>query len=133
MTLVRGSAVFAAISGKAVPRSSLGAATGMQVYSAGGMFWSKKPTILRNPPYTIDDPHDGQKEIRIEFGTLAQQAKGQRGFKNGLPAVAAYIQEHLSGYKAPDSMAKESYPSAKRHTIHTLNELKVMLKQQTGR
>ena len=118
----------------AVPRWGLEANTGIQVYGKGGMFWSKKQIIVRNAPYTINNPHKGQIEARINFGDTASGTKGQRGFSaEGLPKPASIIKSQVAGYRAPDRLAVEQYPSSLRHTLHTLAELKVMLAEMEGR
>ena len=130
--LVRGStfisAVFSATAG-AEPRWRFGAKA-IQVYAPGGMFWSKKSVIGRNAPYTIDSPHLGQMEARINFGEIARRHKGEKGFKEGLPVIAYYIKTEMKGYRAPDSMRPEDYPSKKFHTVHTLDQLKAMLEEK---
>jgi len=95
--LVRPQVIFAA-AGTAQPRNKLGA-TGIQVYSPGAMFWSKKSLILRNAPYTIENPHIGQIEARLNFGDHARANAGARGFERGLPKVAARLQDALSGWR----------------------------------
>jgi len=127
MTAVRGDIVLAGVisGGKAMARWQRGAKF-LQIYAPGRMFWSKKAIISRNAPFTIESPHLGQIQVRIQFGELAKTVKGQHGFRNGLPLAAATIQERLKGYKAPDRMAPEEYPSKHFHTIHTLEELKRM-------
>ena len=124
MALLRGGVVFAAALG-AMPARPAIALTGVQLCRAP--WWSKKPFYLRNPPYTILSPHKGQIETRIHFGEIAAGAKGSRGFKDGLPAVAAAVKAGMKGYTAPSRMAKEAYPSRARRTVHTLDELKAML------
>jgi len=128
MVLVRGStfisAVFRGVT--AEPRWAFGAKA-MQVYAPGGMFWSRKSVIARNAPYTIESPHAGQIEARINFGEIASRHKGEKGFREGLPIIAYHIKTEMSGYKAPHAMRPEDYPSKKFHTVHTLDELKRML------
>ncbi len=128
--MVRGSTFISAVlsaAGGAEPRWRFGAKA-IQVYAPGGMFWSKKSVIARNAPYTIDSPHLGQMEARINFGEIARRHKGERGFKEGLPIIAYYIKREMTGYKAPDAMRPEDYPSKKFHTVHTLEELKRMMR-----
>ena len=131
MVLVRGStfisAVFRGIT--AEPRWQFGAKA-MQVYAPGGMFWSRKSIIARNAPYTIESPHLGQIQARINFGEVARRHKGEKGFKEGLPIIAYHIKSEMTGYKAPDSMRPEDYPSKKFHTVHTLEELKRMEREK---
>lgn len=127
MTVVRGDILIAGVvsGGKAMARWQRGAKF-MQIYAPGRMFWSKKPIIMRNAPFTIESPHLGQIQVRVQFGELAKTIKGQHGFRNGLPLAAATIQERLRGWKAPDRMVPEEYPSKLKHTIHTIEELKRM-------
>ena len=126
--LLRPNVVFAA-AGTALPRNKLGAC-GIQAYSPGGMFWSKKSLILRNAPYTIENPHTGQIEARLNFGDHARANAGARGFERGLPKVAARLQDALSGYRAPDRMSPEEYPS-RQGGYHSMEELKAMLERKT--
>jgi len=125
--LVRPQVIFAA-AGTAQPRNKLGA-SGIQIYSPGGMFWSKKSLILRNAPYTIENPHVGQIETRLNFGDHASMNKGARGFERGLPKVAARLQDALSGYRAANRMAPEEYPSRQRG-YHTMDDLRSMLERK---
>jgi hypothetical protein len=119
--------VVNAAGGNAEARWQIGS-YGIQVLAPGGMFWSKKALILRNAPYTINNPHPGQIEVRMQFGKIARAHKGEKGFKDGLPIIAWHIRNELKGFKAPDRMDPDAYPSKKRRTIHTLEELEVMLK-----
>ena len=52
------------------------AVSGVQLVSAGGMSWSKKPVFLRNAPYTAVPPHVGKIEGRIAFAQAAHAANG---------------------------------------------------------
>ena len=130
MVLVRPQTILAGF-GKAQPRSAIGA-KGLQIYSPGGMFWSKKGLIVRNPPYTIENPHLGQIEVRMQFGEIARRHAGERGFIDGLPAVAYYIRQELSGYRAPNRLPEGQYPSATKKTFHTLEELRAMYEQKAA-
>jgi len=133
--LVRPSTFIAGVlagAGTAEPRWRFGAKA-IQVYSPGGMFWSKKSLILRNAPYTIEAPHLGQIQTRIQFGEAARAAKGSKGFVEGLPAVAAAVKRAMSGFRAPDAMRPEDYPSKKFHTVHTLEELKRMEREKRAK
>ena len=126
--LLRGSTFVSAVfsSGGAEPRWRFGAKA-IQVYAPGGMWWARKPVIARNAPYTIESPHLGQMQTRINFGEVARRHKGEKGFREGLPIVAWHIKNEIGGkYKAPDRMREEDYPSKKFHTVHTLEELKRM-------
>jgi len=125
--LLRPNVVFAA-AGTALPRNKLGAC-GIQVYSPGAMFWSKKSLILRNAPYTIENPHLGQIQARLNFGDHASMHKGERGFERGLPVVAARLQDALSGYRAANRMEPEKYPSRQRG-FHTMDDLRSMLERK---
>jgi len=126
MALLRGSVVFAAALG-AMPSRAAIPLTGVQLCRAP--WWSKKPFYLRNPPYTILSPHEGQIQTRIHFGEIASKAKGSKGFKDGLPAVAYAVKSEMKGWTAPARMAKEAYPSRARRTVHTLDELRAMLRE----
>jgi len=128
--LLRPNVVFAA-AGTALPRNKLGAC-GIQAYSPGGMFWSKKALILRNAPYTIENPHAGQIEARLNFGDHAQANAGARGFERGLPKVAARLQDALSGYRAAHRMDPSEYPSRQRG-FHTMEDLDKMLKAKLAK
>jgi hypothetical protein len=112
----------------AEPRWRFGAKT-VQIYAPGGMWWSKKALIIRNAPYTIESPHPGQIEVRVRFGEIAREHKGERGFKEGLPIIAWHIKDKLTGFKAPHRMKPEDYPSRKFRTVHTLDELKAKLRE----
>jgi len=131
---VRGDTIVAGVisGGKAMARWQRGA-KGLQIYAPGRMFWSKKAIITRNPPYTIESPHLGQVQVRIQFGEIASTVKGQHGFRMGLPLAAATVKERLKGWKAPDRMAPEEYPSKLKHTIHTVEELKRMEREMRQR
>jgi len=91
--------------------------------------WSKKPAYLRNQPYTAVRPHKGQIEARINFGRIASKHKGEKGFRDGLPVIAYYVKTEMKGYRAPSRLAEEEYPSKKRRTLHTVEELEAMLKE----
>jgi len=91
------------------------------------MFWSKKALFTRNPPHTNANPHVGQIQVRIRFGEIARSHKGEKKFRDGLPIIAWYIKRELKGYKAPDALRPEEYPSRHRRTYHTLEELKAMI------
>ena len=118
--------------GKALPRNAIGA-KGVQIYSPGGMFWSKKALIVRNAPYTIESPHLGQIETRLTFGDIARSARGCRGFEDGLPCVAARIRQAMTGYRAADRLPEDQYPSKVKRSFHTMEELRRMLEEKAGR
>lgn len=133
MVKVRASTILTAY-GKAVPMSSVGASA-LQVYGAGGMTWSKKTVILRNAPYTIENPHLGQIEARLHFARLASRAKGSKGLdpETGLPQAAAMIHKSMKGYRADHRLPEEAYPSKVRRTYHTAAELEALHAQKLGR
>ena len=117
----------------AEPRSQFGAKT-VQIYAPGRMFWSKKGVIIRNAPYTIEAPHLGQIQARINFGEVARRHKGEKGFRDGLPIIAWHIRNEIKDkYKAPDRMRPEEYPSKIRRTVHTLEDLKRMERELRAR
>ena len=115
--------------GNALPRNNIGA-KGVQIYGPGGMFWSKKALIMRNAPYTIEAPHLGQIETRLNFADIAKSARGCRGFEDGLPCVAARIRQAMRGYRAADSLPKDQYPSRVKPSFHTVDELRIMLEEK---
>jgi len=126
--ILRNSTLFAGIfraAGAAEARWQFGAKT-VQIYAPGRMFWSKKAVIIRNAPFTIEAPHLGQIQTRINFGEIARRNKGAKGFQDGLPAVAYAVKTGMTGYRAPDRLREEEYPSKKQHTLHTVEELKRM-------
>lgn len=131
MVLIRGSTfIMGALAGKtAEPRWQFGSKS-VQIYTPGGMFWSRKAVIVRNAPYTIDNPHLGQIQARIHFGEIARRHKGEKGFREGLPIIAYHVKREMSGFRAPDSMRPEDYPSRKFRTVHTLEELKRMEREK---
>jgi len=128
MVLVRPQTVIAGC-GKALPRNAIGA-KGLQIYSPGAMFWSKKSLIVRNAPYTIESPHLGQIETRLTFGNIAKEHKGEKGFIDGLPVIAYRIREAMKGYRAADRMDPEEFPSRVKPSFHTLEDLKKMLEEK---
>ena len=128
-TFILGS--FAA-AGKAEPMNKVGAKT-MLVYSAGGMWWSKSPLIVKNAPHTIENPHEGQVDVRIKFGEIAKANKDKRGFEDGLPVVAAAIKRELDKFKSPNSMHPDAYPSKRQRTIHTLDDLRRIKEEMEAR
>jgi hypothetical protein len=108
-------------------RRSHASANGVIVAAAGGIRWSKKAIIIKNMPYTAVFPTLGQMETRIHFGEQAQAVKGRRGLERGLPVAAAYIQDHMKGYRAADRLNPVDYPSKNRRTYHTMAELQHMV------
>ncbi|RLJ08615.1 MAG: hypothetical protein DRP12_00170 [Candidatus Aenigmatarchaeota archaeon] len=109
-----------------LPRAAL-SAVGIQKVKP--VPWArKKLVVLRNQPYTVVSPHKGQIETRIHFAEIASKHKGEKGFKDGLPIIAYYIREEMRGYSAPSRLPKKRYPSKERRTIHTVEELRSLLK-----
>lgn len=125
MALVRSAAIVSGLlgAGGAVPRSALGAQNSFQIVGAGGMYWSKKAVFLKNSPFTIEHPHDGQVEIRSDFGHAAQGAAGRSWRGEALPAAAALIKSALNGKQEPHRMNPQNYPSVLKHTYHTLEQI----------
>ncbi len=100
------------------------------------MYWSTKSVFLKNSPYTIEHPHDGQVEIRSEFGHAAQTAAGKSWRGEAMPAAAAAVKAALDGKQMPHRMNPEKYPSVNKHTYHTLaqiDELKAKIGTSGGR
>lgn len=133
MVKLRASTLLTAF-GRAVPMSRIGASS-MQLYGAGAMTWAKKAVILRNAPYTIENPHLGQIETRLHFARIASRAKGSKGLdpETGLPQAAAMIKKTMSGYRADHRLPEEAYPSKIRRTYHTASELEKLHAQKLGR
>ena len=52
---------------------------------------------LRRVPFTRYFPTINQINWRLKFAETVKTAKGKKGFKNGLPVVAAKVKEELSG------------------------------------
>jgi len=52
---------------------------------------------LRRVPFTRYFPTINQINWRLKFAETVKSAKGKKGFKNGLPVVAAKVKEELSG------------------------------------
>jgi hypothetical protein len=125
MTLVRPTTVLAGTLGASAvePRWRL-ALTGMQI--ARTPEWSKKPFVLRNVPYTAVMPKPKQIAVRVVFGRLAGQAKGQK--KTGfLPPAAEVLQ------KAKGQIASRvaSIPSQRdeRRSFATLSQREAQLRE----
>ena len=123
MAVIRADVLLAGLAG-AHSRSARGASF-MQLARAPG--WAKKPYVLKNAPHTIVSPHPGQIQIRVAFGAVGKSMKGSKGFKDGLPIVAATVKERITGFKAPFALPEEEYPSKVKHTVHTMEELQRML------
>jgi len=127
--LLRASTFVRGVVGVAEPRSKMGAKA-VQVVNAGRMHWSSKPVFFRSAPYTIENPHEGQIEVRLEFAKNAKAAAGCRGFVDGLPCVAAAIRNAMKDkYKAPGRLPKSQYPSRIKRTFHNVSELEKMLEE----
>jgi len=127
MALLRPTTVVAGLKGEPLPRYMI-STTGVQLVSRGKVIWAKKPFWLRNPPYTVGPyAHNGQIEIRLWFAEVAKTAKGKKGLVmtdiGPLPPAAAAVHEKLKGVTAPDRMSPEEYPSKKRRTAYTYEEL----------
>ena len=129
MTLLRASIVLSGLMGANTPRRALGSTNSVLV--ARAPWWSKKAIVIKNPPYTIDNPTLGQLEARINFGREARSLRGTKGFENGMPAIAWRLGEALRGRRMADSMPPEEYPSRKQRTVHTLEQLEAMLEKKT--
>ena len=138
MVLVRPTVVTAALGGVFPSRAEL-PMYGLQIVRKGRVVWASKPFWFRNVPYTAIFPTLGQMEWRVEFGETAKGLKGTKGFGTlaeagkKLPAgatvvkVAAEIQRALKGKRAPHRLSPEEYPSRKRRTFHTIDQLRAML------
>lgn len=129
MVAVRASTIvvgFLAASRGAEARHQMGAKF-IQVYTPGRMTWSKKAVIFRNAPHTIENPHPGQIDVRVAFGHIASAAKGTTGLRDGLPPAAYEVKTRLKGWRSAYALAPEDYPSKRRRTVHTVEELEEML------
>ena len=131
--LLRPQTVLAA-HGKPMPRNRIGS-KGIQIYAPGGVTWSKKAIIFRNAPYTIENPTDGQIEVRLKFAEVAESAKGCRGPVDGLPCVAAKMAKSVSegglyGFEAEDRKPPEQWRSKTHPSFHTAEELRRMLEER---
>ena len=127
MALLRASVVMAGTfgQGSTTPRRDLGASNALVISATP--FWSKRPAVIKNAPYTIDHPSRAQLDIRIKFGDAAVEAHntGQVNLY-GLPGAAGYIQQKLSGAQGAGALPKGQWASSKKHTLHTLADLKKM-------
>ena len=128
MVLLRPTTVAMMAEEKPVDRAMLSVA-GVQLVHRGGVIWARKGAWLRNPPYTVGPwAHLGQLEVRIAFGEAARQAKGEKGLKDTkygpLPPACAHVIDKVTGYKAPDRLSAEAYPSRIRRTAYTVEQLK---------
>jgi hypothetical protein len=139
LVLVRPTTLVATITGAFPPRREL-AIYGMQIVGKGNVWWAEKAAWFRNVPVTAIYPTPGQIETRVHFGELAREARerGMTGTKQK-PAkserlgryfvgAAAYIADHMAGFRAPRAIPKEEYPSKLRKTYRTIEELRALLK-----
>ena len=124
---IRPQTIVAGLSGKATPMNNIGA-KGFYIQSVGGRWWVKKSgAILANLPYTIESPHLGQIETRLEFARVSSQTAGMP-----LAKRLEVISKNMSGYRAPDRMNENEYPSRVKRSFHTTRELEAMLRKKTG-
>ncbi len=124
---IRPQTIVAGLTGKATPMNNIGA-KGFYIQSVGGRWWvKKKGAILANLPYTIESPHLGQIETRLEFARISSQTKGMP-----LGERLRIISENMRGYRAPDRMVETEYPSKIKRSFHTARELEAMLRKKTG-
>jgi len=115
----------------AVPRSKIGA-SGVIVHGTGRMTWARKSLVIKNAPYTIESPTQGQIERRLTFAAAASRARGQRGLgPHGLPP-AAEATMGTRGQTSPSRLAKEAYPSVRRRSFHTAAQLQGMASRRTA-
>ncbi|WP_297553013.1 hypothetical protein [Thermococcus sp.] len=127
MTKIRPQTLVAGLAGKATPMNNIGA-KGFYIQSVGARWWVKKSgAILANLPYTIESPHLGQIETRLEFAKIASATKGMP-----LAERLRRISEEMRGYRAPDAMKPEEYPSRVKKSYHTVAELEAMLRAKKG-
>jgi len=125
MALLRASVVMAGTfgQGSVTPRRNLGASNALVISATP--YWSKRPAVIKNAPYTIDNPSTAQLDIRIKFGDLAKEAHNTGQIRLfGLPGAAGYIQEKLTNAHGMGALPKGQWASSQRHTLHTLEELK---------
>jgi len=127
MALLRASVVMAGTfgQGSVTARRNLSASNALVISATP--YWSKRPAVIKNAPYTINNPSAAQLDIRIKLGDTAKEAHntGQIGLY-GLPGAAGYVQQKLTGIHGAGALAKGQWASSQRHTIHTLEELKKM-------
>jgi len=120
MTMVRGGVVLAGAQ-LAMPSRQQMASTSMILKKAP--WWSRKPMLLANVPFTAVYPHLGQAEIRVAFADAAEAQRGKSGFVDGLPAVAAGVRAMMKGEKAPHRLSPEAYPSRVRTRAEVLRHV----------
>jgi hypothetical protein len=124
MTLLRASTVVTGLVGGVAARSKLNAANAIVISAAP--WWSKKGAVIKNAPYTINNPTKGQLQVRMAFGDIAKAKSGvpNAAYKGAAGFIArTTAQGGMQGYRAPGAMAKGSYPSKAQHTFHTLAQL----------
>jgi len=131
MVLLRPTTIALMAEEKPADRAMLSVA-GVQLVKRGDIIWSRKGAWLRNPPYTVGPyAHLGQLEARIAFGEAAKQAKGEKGLKDTkygpMPPAAAHVISKMEGFRAPDRLSPEAYPSRIRRTAYTLDQLRKFL------
>lgn len=114
----------AGLTGSVGPMNKVGAKA-VVVKGAGGMWWSKKPIIFSNAPYTIENPHLGQIETRIHFAEVASRTRGMP-----LAQRLEVMKKELRGYRAPDALNPADYPS--KQGYHTVDQLRAMLEKKKG-
>jgi len=127
MALLRASVVMAGTfgQGSTTARRNLSASNALVISATP--YWSKRSAVIKNAPYTINNPSTAQLDIRIKLGDAAKEAHntGQVNI-NGLPGAAGYVQQKLTGTRGAGALPKGMWASSKRHTLHTLEELKRM-------
>jgi len=124
---IRPQTFVAGLTGKATPMNNIGA-KGFYVQSVGRRWWVKKGgAILANLPYTIESPHPGQIDVRVEFGKIARSTAGMK-----LGERLKVIAEKMKGYESPNAMKPEEYPS-RRRGYHTLEQLEAMQAKAYGK
>jgi hypothetical protein len=138
MVLVRPAFVLAALQQAMPPRSEL-ALYGLQIVQKGRVI-AKKAAWFRNVPYTVWNPTTGQLETRYYFGMLAKEAKarGEVGTRDRprqstrlgefFYGSAAYIADHMAGFRAPHRLSPEEWPSRRRRTLRTLDGVEAELR-----
>jgi len=78
--------------------------------------------FIRKVPYTRYFPSINQINWRLKFTETVKSAKGKKGFKNGLPVVAAKVKEELSGATVGRKKKLKKY----EEDILSLAELKLL-------
>ena len=108
---------------------------GVQLVTKGGVSWARKAAWLRCPPYTVGPwAHAGQLEVRIAFAEAAARARGKTGLVmtdiGPLPPAAAEVHNTLRGFRAPDAMRPEEYPSKMQTTAYRAGKLRLFLERK---